>query len=107
MDTQPLYDAIHTFRRHKTIASVGTSAAEMLLPGALSAFALLVAFKITGVPASLAPTALIALLVAVLVGAIRGWRRCAWSDYAVAKQIDQELKLDDRLANAYFLLNFP
>jgi hypothetical protein len=104
-DSRPLHQLIQRFRSRLAFGGAIKMALNALLWGALAALLLMSILKCGGISRRGAMIAFAAIPVALIAGAIAGWRRSTCSSYAAAKQLDKHLKLNDRLANTFYFLS--
>ena len=103
-DSRALHQLIGRFRSRLAFGGAMKAALRALLWGALATLLLMLILKCCGLSRRAAMMAFAAIPVALIVGAVAGWRRSSCSPYSAAKQLDQHLKLNDRLANTFFFL---
>src|SRR5690242_18919735 len=92
--------AIRRLRRRAVVSSALDRFARLTVPVAFLALAFVGAAEISPWPRYLAPYFALALAVALAAGLAYGWAIGARSEGYLAKWIDLESKLEDRLASA-------
>jgi hypothetical protein len=103
-DSRALHQLIRRFRSRLAFGGAAKAALNALLWGALAALLLILILKCSGFSRRAAMLAFAAIPIAIMAGAIAGWRRSACSPYSAAKQLDKHLKLNDRLANTFYFI---
>ena len=103
-DHRALHQLINRFRSRLAFGGAIQAALKALLWGALAALLSILIMKLSGFSQRAAFSAFAAIPIALLIGAIAGWRRAHCSPYSAAKQLDKHLRLNDRLANTFYFL---